>query len=217
VAKLLNVHLAINDFTLSIPRWETPDSGVTVLWGASGSGKSTLLKLLLGFIECPGAEWWVEGIDLLKLAPPERRIGMVFQSFELFPHLTAKENILFAARARSMPKEVALSRLNQFVTTLGLERVLNTPASVLSGGEKQRVALARALIAEPRILLLDEPFSSLDQHLRSEARSLVRQILETSRIPAILVTHDRADVEALASTVCYLSHGKIAEGEKTNS
>ena len=196
-------------FKVDIPEWEIADSGVTALWGPSGSGKTSVFRLLLGVEPCPTLRWWFGNEDLALMSPPDRRIGVVFQSLELFPHMTAEENILFAARARSMPMEDARNTMNDLAEVLRLTAILTRKAAVLSGGEAQRVALARAVIAHPRFLFLDEPFSSLDSELRDEARTLVRKLIEKLKIPTLLVTHDQKDLEALAQHIVRIKNGKL--------
>ena len=197
------------EFTVSIPRWEILDKGVTALSGPSGSGKTTVLRMLIGLIPCRTLKWQFGGVDLAQLSIADRRLGVVFQTLELFPHMTASGNILFAARARKIPapeKEFAA-----LLSELSLESCRNREVTKLSGGERQRVALARALIGQPRILLLDEPFSSLDVQLRAEARSLVRKVIEQRGIPTVLVTHDAKDLEALATRVDRIEQGKLRD------
>lgn len=210
-----NLKRDYGDFLIDVPEWEILDQGVTALWGPSGSGKTTLFRLLLGLdLPEPGFTWVVDGVDLAQLPTPERRLGVVFQTLEIFPHMTAEENIRFAAEARHLAKEEYKKHLEELVETLELGSCLSRQASVLSGGEKQRVALARALIARPRVLFLDEPFSSLDAHLRSEARGLVRRVLERERIPAVLVTHDRDDLSAFTGKVSEIAAGRIVREGK---
>lgn len=196
-------------FKIDIPHWEIADTGVTALWGPSGSGKTSVFRLLLGIEPCPRLQWWLGGEDLAAMPPPDRRIGVVFQSLELFPHMTAEENILFAARARSISKGESLKRLAELAVDLRLTSVLERKAAVLSGGEAQRVALARAVISHPRFLFLDEPFSSLDSELREEARALVRRLIDKLKIPTLLVTHDQKDLDALANHVVKIKDGKL--------
>lgn len=198
------------DFKLDIPSWEILDQGVTVLMGPSGSGKTSVFRILLGLEPCPGMKWNFNGIDLAKLKTPERRLGVVFQTLDLFPHLTASENIMFAARARNVDEGKALKRLKELSSELQMDSFLERSASVLSGGEKQRVALARAIIGEPRLLLLDEPFSALDQELRAESRKLVKRVIDAEKIPTLLVTHDPQDVEILANKVSHIRNGRLA-------
>lgn len=206
-----NLIVKQDDFYLNIPRWEILDEGVTALIGPSGSGKSTIFRVLLGLEQCPSLRWMYRGEDLARLSVSERRLGIVFQSYDLFPHLTARKNILFAAEARGIPTQEAQAFLQELVDHLQMQSFIDRKASVCSGGEKQRVALARALMGRPRILLLDEPFSALDEELREEARRLVQNLLQKLKIPMILVTHDHRDVVALAQRVYRLKSGQLVE------
>lgn len=204
-----NLIVNMDNFHLDIPRWEILDQGVTALLGASGSGKSTVFRVLLGLYPCRTLRWMVEGVDLGSLSVSERRLGVVFQSYDLFPHLTGRGNIEFAAEARRLPREEAQNLLNELMQELHMENFIDRKISLCSGGEKQRVALARAIIGKPRVLLLDEPFSALDEELREEARILVRTLISRYRIPTILVTHDRRDVEVLADKISEIKDGKL--------
>lgn len=198
-----------DDFLIEIPEWEILDEGVTVLMGPSGSGKTSVFRILLGLEECPGLVWDFKGIDLAQLKTPERRLGVVFQTLDLFPHMSARENILFAAKARKISETKVKIRMTQLIEELQMEKFIHRKADVLSGGEKQRVAIARAIMGEPRLLLLDEPFSALDQELREESRKLLKTVIATEKIPTLLVTHDPRDVEVLANKVTKISEGRL--------
>lgn len=200
------------DFKVDIPRWEIADQGVTALWGPSGSGKTSVFRLLAGLEPCPGLVWKFKGEDLAQLPPPDRRIGVVFQSFELFPHMSAEENILFAARARRIPEAEARKSFGRLVESLRMESYISKKAVVLSGGEAQRVALARAVIGRPRILFLDEPFSSLDAELRERARLMTKSLIQELQIPTLLVTHDQNDLDQLADATVKIRNGRFAGG-----
>lgn len=205
-----NLFKSYGDFKIEIPRWEILDEGVTVLWGPSGSGKTSLFRLLIGLESSnPQFRWTFQDLDLAKLPIPRRKLGVVFQTLDLFPHLTASENILFAAEARAIPKERATAKLAELSETLQMKPFLDRQAGVLSGGEKQRVAMARALIGEPRMLLLDEPFSALDQELRHESRELIKRVIQLEKVPTLLVTHDPMDVEVLATKVSTMKNGEV--------
>lgn len=207
------------DFTVDITNWEILARGTTALWGPSGSGKSSVLRLLLGLDEADEIEWLVKGsgsgdtFNLGQVPVPARRLGIVFQHGELFGHMTALENIKFAADAaiktRGLAPDRARANIDRFIAQLRLDAVIHRPAKLLSGGERQRVALARALIGEPRLLLLDEPFSSLDAENREEARTLVRSVLNETGIPAILVTHDPSDLVGLHGKISRIENGRI--------
>ncbi|AFY00277.1 ABC-type thiamine transport protein, ATP-binding protein [Bdellovibrio bacteriovorus str. Tiberius] len=169
-----------------------------------------MFRILLGLESCPGFKWTYQGTDLAKLKTPDRNLGVVFQTLDLFPHLSAEENMMFAARARKVNPAKSSARLKELSSILKMESFLQRPAAVLSGGEKQRVAIARALMGEPRLLLLDEPFSALDQELRDESRKLVKSVIETEKIPTLLVTHDQRDVEILGNKVTTIRNGRLA-------
>lgn len=200
-----------DDFKIDIPSWEILETGVTALWGASGAGKTSVLRLLIGLDQPKTMRWIFQGVDIAKLKTPERRLGVVFQSYELFPHLSARENIMFAAESRKIQKDRAQNSFDEFVHILKLESCLNRKAMLLSGGEKQRVALARALIGEPRLLMLDEAFSALDESLRAEARELVKKVIQLKKIPTILITHDQQDIKSLAQKVSEIEAGRIVK------
>lgn len=206
-----NLNRQYDGFTLNIPEWLIPDHGITALWGPSGSGKTTVFRLLIGLEPCPGLSWQFSEINLASLPASERRLGVVFQTLELFPHMTAAENILFAARARRLPRDEAEEKLHDLARDLSLQNCLQRKAALLSGGEAQRVALARAVIARPRFLFLDEPFSSLDAQLKVEARAVVRQVIDKLLMPTLLITHDEEDLAALAQTVVGIQGGRLTK------
>jgi sulfate transport system ATP-binding protein/putative spermidine/putrescine transport system ATP-binding protein len=200
---------AYGDFKIEIPEWEILDQGVTVLWGPSGAGKTSIFRILLGLESAGAFSWTFDGIDLTQLSVPDRRLGVVFQTLELFPHMTAQKNIEFAAEARRIPKLDAIKHLDELVQSLALDRCIHRRASLLSGGEKQRVALARALIGRPRVLFLDEPFSALDAELRAEARDLVNRVIQHEKVPTVLITHDRGDYQSFVGKVSEIRNGRI--------
>lgn len=204
-----NLRRDYGDFDLEIPQWEILDQGITVLSGPSGSGKTSIFRILLGLELCPGMKWNFQGVDLQKLSSPQRKLGVVFQTLDLFPHMTAEQNILFAAKARKISEANQRKKLANLAEKMQMQAFLKRPVSVLSGGEKQRVAIARALIGEPRMLLLDEPFSALDEELREESRQLVKSVIASEKIPTLLVTHDSRDVEILADKICFMKNGRI--------
>lgn len=208
-----NLHKDYDGFHLKIPKWEILDQGVTALWGPSGSGKTSVFRVLLGLEACKDLSWRWGDQDLAKLATPEKNLGVVFQGLELFPHLTAKENIFFGAQARKISEDKAMDRFQKMDRVLNFGRFLDRKAELLSGGEKQRVALARALMTFPRMLFLDEPFSALDEGLKSEARSLLKSLLQETKTPALLITHDERDLKELAGKVTEIRDGQLISAE----
>ena len=198
------------DFHLDIHRWEISDRGVTALWGPSGSGKTSVFRVLIGLDSCPTLRWVLQGQNLASLKIEDRNLGVVFQSYELFPHLSARGNLQFATEARKMDKNQATDKIQRLVDRLGLNACADRPAHLLSGGEKQRAALARALVTKPRFLLLDEPFNALDENLRADSRRLVKEVLDEEKIPALLITHDERDLHGLADHVQKIQNGQLA-------
>lgn len=194
------------DFKLNIPTWEIADKGVTALLGPSGSGKTSVFRILMGLENCDNLEWNFNNENIAQLKPADRNLGVVFQSYDLFPHLTAKGNIEFAIEAKGLKSK---NIVNELIEKLNLQKCQNSRAEVLSGGEKQRVALARALVGSPRMLLLDEPFSALDQNLRDDARGLVKSVVQNLDIPVLLITHDAQDVDALAQQIVKIENGQL--------
>jgi len=207
-----NLYKDYDGFHLKIPKWEILDQGVTALWGPSGSGKTSVFRVLLGLETCENLSWrWGEQ-DLAKISTPQKNLGVVFQGLELFPHLSARENIFFGARARRIAPDRAEDRFKKMDQVLGFARFLDRKAELLSGGEKQRVALARALMTFPRMLFLDEPFSALDEGLKSEARRLLKNLLQETKTPALLITHDERDLKELASKITEIRDGQLISG-----
>jgi molybdate transport system ATP-binding protein len=195
------------------------ETGTLVLAGPNGAGKTSLLRMLLGLRRPDRGHISIGGQVLfdheaaIDLVPERRGFGWVPQGESLFPHLTAIGNVAFALGSRK-PKLGAAERLEQamaLLTRLGCVGLADRSAALLSGGERQRIALARALASEPRVLLLDEPLSALDARSRPEVREFLRETLAALQLPAILVTHDRADLERLGTAVVVLEDGRIAQ------
>lgn len=187
---------------------------VVALLGPSGCGKSTLLRLLAGLTQ--PAEGEIHFGDRLvakngwALPPEARDIGMVFQDYALWPHMTVAQNVSFPLRMRHIPRQECDRRVAQALARVGLSDFAERKPAGLSGGQQQRVALARAIVAEPRVLLFDEPLSNLDSELRGtlchEMATLLRQLGTT----AVYVTHDRREAEILADRIVHLSAGSVA-------
>jgi ABC-type Fe3+/spermidine/putrescine transport system ATPase subunit len=207
------IDIQYEDFHLLVNDLEIPDHGITLIQGPSGAGKTTFLRVLMG-LEKANFEWDFKGENLAVIPPPDRRLGVVFQGASLFPHMTVKENILFHAQARKIPKEIYIKKLDQYIKLAKLENKLGQKAATLSGGEKQRVALLRALIGQPKILLLDEPFSALDPALKKDLKVFLKEIVKISSQPCLIVSHDEKDADDLADYVIIFEEGKIKKTYK---
>jgi sulfate transport system ATP-binding protein/putative spermidine/putrescine transport system ATP-binding protein len=212
VSLVENLKKNYDGFELNIPRWEILDQGITALWGASGAGKTSVFRILLGLEECRGYSWKWGKEDLARTPTPKKNLGVVFQSLELFPHMTARENIFFGAKARKIDAAEARERFHEMEQVLSLSPFLDRKTELLSGGEKQRVALARALMTFSRMLLLDEPFSALDESMKAEARVLLKKLLRETQIPALLITHDERDLKELADKITHIKDGHLIAG-----
>lgn len=191
------------------------DAGsIVALLGPSGCGKSTLLRLLAGLTVPASGEIRFGDRLVAKhgwAMPPEQRdIGMVFQDYALWPHMTAEQNVAFPLRMRGVPRQDRQKRVAEALALVGLSGFAGRKPSGLSGGQQQRVALARAIVAEPRVLLFDEPLSNLDSELRESLCVEMSRLLRQLGITAVYVTHDRREAELLADRIVHLSAGAIA-------
>jgi len=189
--------------------------GRVALLGPSGSGKTTLLRLLAGFLAPREGRIRLEGKEVSRpgriLVPPEdRNLGLVFQDLALWPHLTVRGNLEFGLKARGVPRREREIRLEETLALLGIEEFARRRPSNLSGGQRQRVALARALVLRPSLLLLDEPFSSLDFDLRKRLRREILRLQEELGFTLLAITHDREEAFHLARRILLLSRGRIA-------
>jgi molybdate transport system ATP-binding protein len=194
--------------------------GVTVLVGRSGAGKSTLLTAIAGLFEPSrgsirvGDETWFDSRSALNLAPESRRVGIVFQSLALFPHLTALENVRYGL-AKKGPRQDDSKRALALLDRFHVGELASRKPNRLSGGEAQRVALARAVAREPRVLLLDEPFSALDAPLRDALAAEVVKCAHELSIPILVVTHDLEDATRLNGRIVRIESGRIVAESAT--
>jgi molybdate transport system ATP-binding protein len=193
-----------------VAAFEVPDHRVLAIAGPNGAGKSSILAAVAGLVDATGA-LRLGATDLLPLPAERRGIGVVFQDFLLFPHLTVRDNVAFAARVRGRGWRAAREQTEPWLTRLDLAGLAERHPGALSGGQAQRVALARALAAEPAALLLDEPMAALDVEIRDEVRADLARHLRGFGGPAIVVTHDRDDVAALADEVLVLERGAVVQ------
>jgi ABC-type Fe3+/spermidine/putrescine transport system ATPase subunit len=204
LTKRFGTHVAVDDLTLSVPR-----GTVLALLGPSGSGKTTTLRLLAGFERPDGGTITVDGRDETRQAPAERRFGMVFQHYALFPHLTVGENVAFGLAHD--PAVDKARRVSEMLALVDLEGFAERQVSALSGGQQQRVAVARALAPSPRVLLLDEPLSNLDPSLRERTRRELKAALKKIGITTIFVTHEQEEAFALGDQVAVLNEGRLEQ------
>ncbi len=205
----LTVHsgeFVLRDVTLSLERGQC---GVVV--GPSGAGKSTLLEAVAGLRKVEKGRIILNGREITHLPPERRGIALVPQDYALFPHLTARSNILLAPKLLKMPKEKLIGRFEFLCELLNLRDLLDRRPRQLSGGERQRVALARALMLDPKLLLLDEPFAALDPQMRPFVRRSLKQIFRTLETTVLIVTHDLWDAAALGDKVFVLENGRIVQ------
>ncbi len=196
--------VAVDNISLEVGR-----GSVLALLGPSGSGKTTTLRLLAGFEQPDSGSILVDGKDVTSQSPVERRFGMVFQHYALFPHLTVEENVSFGLSGRSAQER--RSRVAQVLSLVDLEGFGNREVTALSGGQQQRVAVARALAPEPRVLLLDEPLSNLDPGLRERTRRELRAALVQSGVTSVFVTHEQEEAFALGDRVAVLEDGALQQ------
>ncbi|HEX2115926.1 MAG TPA: ABC transporter ATP-binding protein [Alphaproteobacteria bacterium] len=181
------------------------------LLGPSGCGKTTTLQMIAGFVEPSAGGITLDGKDLLRVPPARRGLGIVFQSYALFPHMTAAENVAFGLEMQAVPRAEREIRVREALSLVGLEGFADRYPRRMSGGQQQRVALARALVIRPRILLLDEPLSNLDAKLREEMQIELRQIQRTVGATTILVTHDQAEAMALSDRIVVMNKGRAEQ------
>lgn len=191
--------------------FEIPEGSLVSLLGPSGCGKTTSLRLIAGFEEPDSGEIYIGDERVNDLKVNQRNIGMVFQSYALFPHMTVWDNIAYGLEQRKLSKEEIQSKVEAIIKLVHLEGFEKRKPKQLSGGQQQRVALARALVIEPRILLLDESLSALDKNLRVEMQVELRRILDASKITALFVTHDQEEALTLSDYIAVMDKGKIIQ------
>jgi putative spermidine/putrescine transport system ATP-binding protein len=188
-----------------------PDGSYCCLLGPSGCGKTTILRMIAGHEDPTAGEILIGGENVVGLPPVARRTAMMFQSYALFPHLSVRDNIAFALRVRGVPKAARRKGADAMMERVRLTEFADRLPAQLSGGQQQRVALARAAITEPRVLLLDEPLSALDEHLRIQMRQELRGMQRDLGITFVHVTHTQLEAIALADLVVVMEQGKIRQ------
>ena len=197
---------AVDDVSLNIEKGE-----IFALLGSSGCGKSTLLRMLAGFERPTAGQIVLEGQDIVGLAPYERPINMMFQSYALFPHLSVWDNVAFGLRRDHLPKAEIEERVARMLDLVQLKAYAKRHPHQLSGGQQQRVALARSLAKRPRLLLLDEPLGALDKKLRERTQLELVGIIEQVGVTCVLVTHDQEEAMTVATRIGVMSEGRILQ------
>ena len=206
VVKDFGAHRALAGIDLSI----APGEFIALL-GPSGCGKTTALRVLAGLEQVNAGSILIDGVDVAGVPTNKRDIGMVFQSYSLFPHMTTLENVEFGLRMRKVSPAQRKARVAEALTMVGLDTLGDRFAHQLSGGQQQRVALARALVTRPRVLLLDEPLSALDAKVRLQLRDEIRRIQTGLGITTVFVTHDQEEALAVADRVAVMRDGRIEQ------
>ncbi len=209
ITKQFGHFTAVNEFSATLQ-----DGELICLLGPSGCGKSTILNMLSGIIPVTSGEIWFDDDNVTKLPPEERGIGLVFQNYSLYPHMTVLENICFPLEIKRVPKQERVEKAMKMAKLVHVETLLSRKPKELSGGQQQRVAIARALVKEPRLLLLDEPLSNLDARLRLEMREEIRRIQLETKVTAIFVTHDQEEAMSISDHIVLMKDGIMQQFDK---
>ncbi|HKE17175.1 MAG TPA: ABC transporter ATP-binding protein [Kofleriaceae bacterium] len=198
---------ALRDLSL-----EVGDGQIAALLGPSGCGKSTTLFILAGLYQPSAGEVLFDGADMAGVPPRQRNVGLVFQSYALYPHMTVRENIGFPLVLQGAARRDIERRVADIAGLAGLEELLDRKPSQLSGGQQQRVAAARAIVKRPRLLLMDEPLSNLDPELRARMRREIKRLQRETGITTIIVTHDQEEAMSLADRIYVMQGGRVQQG-----
>jgi molybdopterin-binding protein len=206
-----NLKVDLGDFLLQNINLEINSGEYFIILGPTGAGKTVLLEAIAGLYPVLEGEVWIEGREIARLSPEKRRIGIVYQDYSLFPHLSVEENIAFGLKSRKCPKASIKEKVNDIAEIVGVMHLLERKPQTLSGGEQQKVALARALVTEPEVLLLDEPLSALDPETKEMMQQELREVHRRTKVTIIHVTHDFEEAIALGHRVAVLNNGCIAQ------
>ena len=206
VYKAFGATKVLQDFNLTFEKGK-----FTTLLGASGCGKTTILRLIAGLEDLDQGQILCDGKDISRLPPQQRGVGIVFQSYALFPHLTVGENVAFGLKMQETHSSDIAEKVSQALKMVELDGFEHRRIEQLSGGQQQRVALARALVIAPQILLFDEPLSNLDTNLRRTMREMIRHLQQKLGITVLYVTHDQTEAFAISDTVVVMNQGKVEQ------
>ena len=206
VGKRFGAAKAVDSVSLQVAAGE-----FVALLGPSGCGKSTLLNLVAGFLEPDAGDIRIDAASILRVPPHARDIGVVFQNYALFPHMSVAENIAFGLKMRRLGRKEIDRRVAAALDTVRLPQVADRTPRQLSGGQQQRIALARALVIEPRLVLLDEPFSAIDKNLRADMQVELKRIQRELGITTVFVTHDQAEALSLSDRIAVMAHGAVQQ------
>ncbi|OPL16109.1 MAG: Fe3+/spermidine/putrescine ABC transporter ATP-binding protein [delta proteobacterium MLS_D] len=206
-----NLNVDLGMFHLVDVSIDVAENEFFALMGPTGAGKTVLLEAIAGLIDINRGRVWIGGRDVTRLPPEKRGVGIVYQDFSLFPHMTVLENIVYGLRFHHVPKAIAAERLERLGVDLNLRHLFDRLPTNLSGGENQRAALARALMINPSVLLLDEPLSALDPRFREEMRDSLKTLHRHSTTTFLMVTHDFAEALSLADRAAIMNDGKIEQ------
>lgn len=198
--------IAVNDFSAVIESGE-----LIALLGPSGCGKSTMLNMISGILPVTKGKIYFDDDDVTDISPEKRGVGLVFQNYALYPHMSVLENICFPLEIKKVKKEERVARAKEMAKLVHVDTLLDRKPSQLSGGQQQRVAIARALVKHPRILLLDEPLSNLDARLRIEMREEIRRIQQETGITTIFVTHDQEEAMSISDHIVLMKDGFLQQ------
>ena len=198
--------LAVQDFNLEIK-----DREFIVLVGPSGCGKSTTLRMVAGLEEISGGELTIDGKIVNDVAPKDRDIAMVFQSYALYPHMTVRDNMAFPLKLKKVPADQIKEKVNEAAEILGITEYLDRKPKALSGGQRQRVAIGRAIVREPKVLLMDEPLSNLDAKLRNQMRAEIIKLRQRIDTTFIYVTHDQTEAMTLGDRIVIMKDGVVQQ------